>query len=93
MIIQYLIGIVPRNDSIIEIDPLIPENKWDYFCVDNLPYHNHNLTIVWDKPDGKDYYNDNEEGFTLYVDGKKRVNIQELKKILYDYSKIEREER
>lgn len=92
MIIQYLVGLVPRNDKTIEIDPLIPENKWDYFCVDNLTYHNHNLTIVWDKPDGKDYYNDGDEGFTLYVDEKRRINVPNLKKILYDYSEIEKEE-
>lgn len=93
MIIQYIVGLVPRNDKIIEIDPLIPENKWEYFCLDNLPYHSHQLTIVWDKPDGNDQYNDGDEGFTLYIDGKKILNVSSLKKIYFDYSKIEREKK
>ena len=47
--ITGLIGLRPRLDDTIEINPLIPADKWDWFCLDNVLYHGHNLTILWDK--------------------------------------------
>ena len=31
------------------VNPLLPENTWDYFCLDNVLYHGKVLTIIWDK--------------------------------------------
>ena len=52
--ITGLIGLRPRMDNTVEVNPLIPEGKWDYFCLDNVLYHGRNLTILWDK-DGSRY--------------------------------------
>ena len=49
LIITGLIGLRPRLDNTIEVNPLIPADKWDWFCLDNVLYHGHNLTILWDK--------------------------------------------
>lgn len=49
LMITGLIGLRPRIDNTIEVNPLIPEDKWDWFCLDNIPYHGQNLTIVWDR--------------------------------------------
>ena len=49
LMITGLIGLRPRMDNTVEVNPLIPEGKWDYFCLDNVLYHGRNLTILWDK--------------------------------------------
>ncbi|MFI1773475.1 MGH1-like glycoside hydrolase domain-containing protein [Thalassobellus citreus] len=66
LIISDLIGIKPQaNDSII-IKPLVPK-EWDYFSLDNVFYHGHNISVVWDKTGEK--YNQGK-GFRLLSDGK-----------------------
>ena len=67
IIISDLIGIRPREDSILEIMPLIPENQWDYFCLDELPYHGRVITLMYDKTGTR--YGRNI-GFTVYADRK-----------------------
>src|SRR5439155_11509550 len=49
LIISGLAGVVPHEDQSIEIDPLLPESTWDWFCLDSVPYHGRDLTIVWDR--------------------------------------------
>lgn len=49
LIITGLVGLRPRADSVIEVNPLIPEGIWDYFCLDNILYHGHIITIIYDK--------------------------------------------
>ena len=75
LIITGLCGLRPRADQTIEVNPLLPltshlspltSYKWDYFCLDNVLYHGHNLTILWDK-DGSRYHAG--KGLRVYVDG------------------------
>lgn len=49
LVISGLIGLVPRSDSVIEVNPLLPEKSWDWFCLDHVPYHGRTLTITWDR--------------------------------------------
>lgn len=49
LIITGLVGLRPRPDDVVEINPLLPTDTWDYFCLDNVLYHGHVLTILWDK--------------------------------------------
>ncbi|MDE6556378.1 MAG: six-hairpin glycosidase [Duncaniella sp.] len=67
LVITGLAGLRPRNDNTVEINPLVPEGEWDWFCLDNIPYHGRNLTILWDK-DGGHYHKGS--GLRVYVDGK-----------------------
>lgn len=39
LVITGLVGLRPRPDNTIEVNPLVPENKWDWFCLDNVLYH------------------------------------------------------
>ena len=76
--ITGLCGLRPRADNTIEINPLLPHEKWDYFCLDNVFYHGHNLTIVWDK-NGSRYHAG--KGLRIYINGKlvgKRYDIGKL---------------
>ena len=67
LVITGLVGLRPRADNIIEVDPLVPEGEWDYFCLDGVHYHGHVLTIIYDK-NGRRYHQG--KGLRLCVDGK-----------------------
>jgi hypothetical protein len=54
LVITGLVGLRPRPDKTIEINPLVPEGALDYFALDNVRYHGHTLTILYDKT-GKRY--------------------------------------
>lgn len=67
LIITGIIGLRPRADDIVEVNPLIPDGVWDYFCLDNVHYHGHILTILYDQT-GKHY--GRGKGLRIYADGK-----------------------
>jgi len=54
LLITGVIGLRPRADDVVEIHPLLPQDTWDWFCLDGIMYHGHVLTIIWDK-DGSRY--------------------------------------
>jgi hypothetical protein len=68
LVIWGLVGIVPRNDDEVEVDPLVPDDAWDWFCLDGVRYHGHELTIVWDRTGGR--YK-RGAGLTIFVDGQR----------------------
>jgi hypothetical protein len=49
LVITGLVGLRPRADNSIEVNPLVPADKWDWFCLDRVPYHGRVLTILWDR--------------------------------------------
>ena len=67
LIITGIVGLRPRADESIEVRPIIPADKWNYFCLDNILYHGRNLTIIYDK-DGSRYHVG--KGLQILVDGK-----------------------
>jgi hypothetical protein len=66
LIITGLVGLRPRADETLEVNPLLPENTWDGFCLDGLPYHGRLLTILYDKT-GERY--GKGRGLRLFADG------------------------
>ena len=81
LMISGLVGLRPRADEVLEINPLIPQDKWDWFCLDNVPYHGKTITIVWDKT-GEKYKRG--KGFYAMVDGKIVVKADKLSKLTYE---------
>jgi hypothetical protein len=79
LIISDLVGLKPRADNILEIYPLIPEGKWDWFCLDKVMYHGKSLTIIWDRT-GNRYKKG--KGFMVYSDGQNIYRGNSLKHIL-----------
>jgi hypothetical protein len=79
-LITGLIGLRPRADNRIVLQPLLPSRQWSYFAIDALPYHHHILTILWDAT-GARYHRG--RGFILMVDGKKAAGRQELGPLEY----------
>ena len=72
LIISGLCGIRPSAGETLRINPLIDESI-QYFCLDDLLYHGHHLTVVYDK-DGSKY--GLGSGLTVFVDGKKKTPTQ-----------------
>lgn len=48
LVIAGLIGLVPRDDDQLVIDPLLPADAWSWFVLDGVRYHGRELTILWD---------------------------------------------
>ena len=79
LIITGLVGLRPRADNVIEVNPLVPQDKWDWFCLDNVLYHGKILTIIWDKT-GLKYKKG--KGLSVWVNGKKAGSAVELTRIM-----------
>ncbi|MFO0983223.1 MAG: TrmH family RNA methyltransferase [Planctomycetota bacterium] len=45
LIVQHVVGLVPRADRVIELDPLPPTEAW--FRMRGIRYHGHDLGITW----------------------------------------------
>jgi len=67
LVISGLAGIVPNDNDTIIINPMFTQKDLDYLCVDGIKYHNHFVTVLWDKS-GKRY--GFGKGFFVFVDGK-----------------------
>ena len=80
LMITGIAGLRPQADNSIVVNPLVPKGKWDYFCLDNVNYHGHVITIIWDK-DGQRYHQG--KGLMLLVDGRKVAQRDSLGKIEY----------
>ena len=78
LIITGLIGLRPRADSTIEVNPLVPEGTWDWFKLENIAYHGRKLTILWDKT-GKKY--DKGAGLSVFADGKMIAQSAKLQRV------------
>jgi hypothetical protein len=78
LIITGLVGLRPRADDIVEVNPLLPENTWDYFCLDNVLYHGHLLTILWDRTGNK--YN-RGQGLMVLCHGTRIAHSPKLERI------------
>lgn len=78
LLITGMVGLRPRADDVVEVDPLMPGEAMDWFRLDRVRYHGHDLTIVWDR-DGRKY--GQGAGLRVLVDGKELVQSDELKRV------------
>ena len=78
LLISGVVGLVPRADDIVEVRPLLPEDTWNWFCLDGVNYHGHRLTIIWDK-DGSHYVRGS--GLLVFADGKQIARSESLTKV------------
>ncbi len=78
LIITGLVGLRPRADDMIEVHPLLPAGKWDWFCLDNVLYHGKIITIIWDKT-GLKYKKG--KGLSVFVNGKRVAVSEKLEKV------------
>ncbi len=77
LIISGLLGLRPRADNVVEINPLVPP-AWDYFCLDHVRYHGHWLTLLWDRS-GTRY--GKGRGLRLFADGKLLAAANRIRRV------------
>jgi hypothetical protein len=82
LVVEGVVGLTPRTDAKIELQPAALQ--WDHFALDRLRYHDNDLTIVWDRPDGQVRYRGYPEGFSLYVNGQLAFTRDHLSHVIYD---------
>jgi hypothetical protein len=73
-----LVGVVPRDDDTVSVEPLIPPDAWDWFSLDGVPYHGRLLTVVWDRT-GKKY--NRGSGLAVWADGQAIARSDTLARI------------
>jgi hypothetical protein len=78
LIITGLVGLRPRADDSVEVNPLVPD-QWHYFALDGVAYHGHELSIVWDQ-DGTRY--GRGPGLTVFVNGRAIANAPSVQRIV-----------
>jgi len=78
LIINGLVGLRPHQDETVEVNPLVPTGEWDYFCLDNVHYHGHRLTVFYDKT-GSRYHEG--KGLCVLEDGRKIASSRTLRRI------------
>ncbi len=78
LVISGLVGLVPREDDIVVVDPLIPAEAWDWFCLDNVSYHGRTLTILWDRT-GEKYRKG--AGLRIFADGREIAQSNQLTRV------------
>jgi len=71
LVISGLVGIRPRADDVLEVNPLMPRDLRDpnalaWFALEHVPYHGHLVDVVYDR-DGTHYQRG--AGLQLFVDG------------------------
>jgi hypothetical protein len=82
LVVEGVVGLTPRNDAKIELQPAALH--WDHFALDRLRYHDKDLSVVWDQPDGKARYRGYPEGFSLYINGQLAFTRDHLSHVIYD---------
>jgi predicted GH43/DUF377 family glycosyl hydrolase len=78
LVISGLIGLRPRADETVEVNPLVPEGTWEYFCLDRIRYHGHGLTILYDKT-GERYQRGT--GLRVFADGREIARAETLTRV------------
>jgi len=77
LVITGVVGVRPRPDDLVEVNPLVPDGAWDYFCLDGALYHDHMITVFYDST-GKRY--NRGAGLHLLADGQEIAASDQLKR-------------
>jgi hypothetical protein len=78
LVISGVVGLRPRADNIVEVNPLLPDGMWDWFCLDNVLYHGRTLTIIWDKSGSKF---GKGKGLLVFADGRQVAHAEHLTRV------------
>ena len=78
LVISGLAGLRPRADETVEVNPLVPADRWDYFCLDQVRYHGRWLTILFDRT-GDRYHKG--KGLHVFADGTEVAHSDNLERV------------
>lgn len=79
LVITGLVGLEPRADNTVVVDPLLPPDTWDSFCLEDVPYHGRSLTIIWDKS-GQKYHRGS--GLQVFANGQRIARAKGLQRVM-----------
>ncbi len=83
LVLSGLIGLRPRPDDVLELNPLVPpegsSRPIHYFAVNQLAYHGHRIALFYDA-DGSRYHLG--RGLSIFVDGRRRSGPSPLGHLL-----------
>lgn len=77
LIISGLVGLRPRPDETVEVDPLLTEGTWDWFRLEGVRYHGRDLTILYDRTGARW----GRRGLRVLADGKEIAASERLERI------------
>jgi len=80
LVVTGLVGLTPRDDDTLEINPLAPA-EWDYFALDDVPYRGRRLSIVWDRTGQRYMFG---SGLHVLVDGEKAGTSDKLTRLVIE---------
>jgi hypothetical protein len=69
-VVTNVVGVRAEGKDRVSIRPAGWVSQWPYFCIDNLPYRGHNLTITWQSPNHVKRYRNVDAGMNVFVDGR-----------------------
>jgi len=78
LVITGLVGLRPRADDVVEVNPLLPTGTWPYFCLDNVSYHGRTISIAYDE-DGRRY--GKGAGLRVFIDGEPAASSDRLTRL------------
>ncbi len=84
LVMTGLVGIRPRADDVLEVNPLIPEKgsqSLAWFRMQDVPYHGHRIAVTWDA-DGRRY--GRGKGLGIEVDGRRVAQRPTLGRLTID---------
>jgi hypothetical protein len=90
VLIPELVGLRPRTDETLAVDPLVPdpaEGGWSWFLLDGQHYRGRSITIAWEAPGGLHHLAGMREGLSVYVNGKLAGHRPDLGRIEVDLSR------
>lgn len=75
LVICGVVGLKPRSDDVLELDPLAPAS-WDYFALDDVLYRGRRISIVWDRHGSRYSLG---PGLHVFVNGARLLHADSLK--------------
>ena len=78
VVITGLVGLRPRGDDLLEVNPLVPEGALEYFCLDNVAYHGRNVAIFWDRTGARYGHG---AGLHVWADGREIAHGEKLARL------------
>jgi hypothetical protein len=85
LIIEGLIGLRATLSSLLVVQPLA-DDSIKYFALDNLYYHGHNISVIYD-PQGRKWPAAKCTGLCVFVDGKSAASSPTLTRLNVTLSK------
>ncbi|KAL5342253.1 Six-hairpin glycosidase-like protein [Aspergillus crustosus] len=84
-VISGFVGIRPSADDILEVNPLADAESVQYFRLERVLYHGHDVAVQWDST-GDRY---GTPGFQIEVDGEVTATAETLTRITVDITRVD----